>query len=134
MTNESDPRNLFSSLINNSRFLATLAAMMLLGMLLFFARDLADVSGFRQHLIGGLAVYVLATLVLGQIETNVNNHARNQADKDTLFPPYSGSWRFVRWYEEKANAVGHLIMRSVQLLHCILLLLLIVYLAWRGCL
>jgi hypothetical protein len=83
MANENGSKNVtgvISSLIGgNTRFLATAGAAMLLVVLLLFARDLADVTGFRQHLIGGLVVFLLGTVVLGHVETTLNNHATNQA-------------------------------------------------------
>jgi hypothetical protein len=144
----------------NTRFLATAGAAMLLGTLLLFSRDLADVSGFRQHLISGLVVFLLGTVVLGQIETNLNNHAMNQAANggkgDGIYPrlrgspvkggpaegsPVEGSPRQLRmkgfawWYQDAvADPLGDIAMRSIPALHFLWFVSLIVYLGFRGCL
>jgi hypothetical protein len=132
------------SALDNPQFKEVISVAVVLGMLLLFARDLTDPSGFRNYLIGGLIVYLITTILLVQTQVNLINHAINQAGTSPEhFPSFQESptakrvpfvGRIVGWCEDLANTLGYLTLRCMPLLRVTLLVLLIVYLFYRKCL
>jgi hypothetical protein len=132
------------SALNNPQFKEVISIAVVLAMLLLFARDLADPSGFRNYLISALTIYLIGTILLVQTQINLINHAINQAGSSPgHFPSFQESpaagrhpsvARILGWCEDLANALGYLTIRCMPLLRGTLLLLLIVYLFWRKCL
>ena len=138
-----ETQNILSAL-SNPQFKGIIAIAVVLGMLLLFARDLADPSGFRNYLIGALTIYLISTIFLVQLQINLIGHARNQAgESPEHFPSFQKSLtcerrpriaRLVNCCEDFANVLGWLTNRCIPLLHGTLLVLLILYLFWRKCL
>lgn len=147
------------SALNNPQFKEVISVTVVLGILLLFARDLADPSGFRNYLISAVAVYLIGTVLLVQTQINLINHAINQAaanrakksqetlnqDKETArqFPSFSDLpigkrhsciASMVGWYENFSDICGYVTLRSMPVLRCILFVLLVSYLFWRKCL
>ena len=132
------------SALENPQFKEVISVAVVLGMLLLFARDLTDPSGFRNYLIGGLTVYLIAAILLVQTQINLINHARNQVGTSAEhFPSFEAFptakrlpfvARIVGRCEDLANTLGYLTIRCMPLLRVTLLVLLIVYLFWRRCL
>ena len=146
MASESDSNSAkeILSALNNPQFKSVIGITVTLGVLLLFARDLGDASGFRNYLIGALAVYLISTLFLVQTQINLINHARNQAGENPEHLPSASRcpaaqrhpWikHILAFYGDVADVLGHFLIRCINLLHGVLLLLLIFYLFWRGCL
>ena len=140
---EGNAKNVLGAL-SNPQFKGAIGIAVVLGVVLLFARDLADPSGFRNYLIGALAIYLIGTLFLVQTTIDLINHARNQAgDNPQHFPafekcPTAKRWPFVAhivvWYEDVANVLGHVVIRLMPALHFVLFVLLIIYLFSRKCL
>jgi hypothetical protein len=145
MASESDTnaKHILSAL-DNPQFKEVISVAVILGILLLFARDLTDPSGFRNYLIGGLTVYLLATILLVQTQVNLINHAINQAGTSPEhFPSFQESptakrlpfvARIVGRFEDLANTLGYLTIRCMPLLRVSLVVLLIFYLFYRKCL
>jgi hypothetical protein len=132
------------SALSNPQFKEVISIAVVLGMLLLFARDLADPSGFRNYLIGAITIYLIGIIFLVQTQINLINHARNQAgESPDHFPSFEKSQKakrhprialIVDWCEAFADALGILTIRCMPLLRGTFLLLLIFYLFWRKCL